>query len=127
MKLTGENRSTRGKTCPSATLSTTNPTWTKPGTNPGLRGDRPAAKRVSHGTVYYFIKCHFLLSSSVILMYSLLRHFLRSLISFSKLLHNKMSRPEQTKEEAVDHTNSFYNRSDISVFSDTDLLLVFMY
>jgi hypothetical protein len=25
MKLTGENRSTRGKTCPSATLSTTNP------------------------------------------------------------------------------------------------------
>jgi hypothetical protein len=29
MKLTGENRKTRGgKTCPSATLSTTNPTWT---------------------------------------------------------------------------------------------------
>jgi hypothetical protein len=26
-----ENRSTRGKTCPSATLSTTNPTWTDPG------------------------------------------------------------------------------------------------
>jgi hypothetical protein len=31
MKLTGENRSTRGKTCPSATLSTTNPTWTEVG------------------------------------------------------------------------------------------------
>jgi hypothetical protein len=28
MKLTGENRITCGKTCPSATLSTTNPTWT---------------------------------------------------------------------------------------------------
>jgi hypothetical protein len=28
MKLTGEDRSTRGKTCPSATLSTTNLTWT---------------------------------------------------------------------------------------------------
>jgi hypothetical protein len=28
MKLTGENRTTWGKTCPSATLSTTNPTWT---------------------------------------------------------------------------------------------------
>jgi hypothetical protein len=26
MKVTGQNRSTRGKTCPSATLSTTNPT-----------------------------------------------------------------------------------------------------
>jgi hypothetical protein len=30
MKLTGENRSTRKKTCPSASLSTTNPTWTDP-------------------------------------------------------------------------------------------------
>ena len=50
MKLTGENRSTRGKTCPSATLSTTNPTWTRPGLNPGLRGERPATNRLSHGT-----------------------------------------------------------------------------
>jgi hypothetical protein len=50
MKLTGENRSTRGKTCPSATLSTTNPTWTDPGSNPGLRRGRPAANRLSHGT-----------------------------------------------------------------------------
>jgi hypothetical protein len=30
MKLTGENQSTRGRTCPSVT-STTNPTWTNPG------------------------------------------------------------------------------------------------
>jgi hypothetical protein len=36
MKFTGENRSTRGKTCPSANLSTTNPIWTDPGSNPGL-------------------------------------------------------------------------------------------
>jgi hypothetical protein len=80
MKLTGENRKTRGKTCPNATLSTTNPTWTDPesnrrltawamartcpsatlsttnptwidpGSNPGLRGGRPAANRLSHGT-----------------------------------------------------------------------------
>jgi hypothetical protein len=33
MKLTGEYRSTRRKTCPSATLSATNPTWTSPGSN----------------------------------------------------------------------------------------------
>jgi hypothetical protein len=39
-----------GKTCPSATLSTTNPTWTGPGSNPGLRGGRPAVSRLSHGT-----------------------------------------------------------------------------
>jgi hypothetical protein len=50
MKLTGENRSTRGKTCPSATLSTTNPTGTDPGSNPGLRGGRPATNRLSRGT-----------------------------------------------------------------------------
>jgi hypothetical protein len=50
MKLIGENRRTRRKTCPSATLSTTNPTWTEPGSNPGLRGGRPAANRLSDGT-----------------------------------------------------------------------------
>jgi hypothetical protein len=49
MKLTGENRSARGKTCPSAILSTTNPTWTDPGSKPGLRGGRRAANRLSHG------------------------------------------------------------------------------
>jgi hypothetical protein len=32
--------------------STTNPTWTDPGSNPGLRGGRPAANRLSHGTAY---------------------------------------------------------------------------
>jgi hypothetical protein len=32
-EIDGENRSTRGKTCPSATLSTTNPTWIDPGSN----------------------------------------------------------------------------------------------
>jgi hypothetical protein len=50
MILTGENRRTRRKTCPSATLSTANPTWIDPGANPGLRGERPASNRLSHGT-----------------------------------------------------------------------------
>jgi hypothetical protein len=48
--LTGENRRTWRKTCPSATLSTTNPTWIDPGANPGLRGERPAINDLSHGT-----------------------------------------------------------------------------
>jgi hypothetical protein len=52
MKLTGENRSTWGKTCPNATLSTKNPTWTDPGSNPDLRGGRPAANRLSHDTAH---------------------------------------------------------------------------
>jgi hypothetical protein len=51
MILTGENHRTRRKTCPSATLSTTNPTWIDPGVNPGLRGERPATDDLSHGTV----------------------------------------------------------------------------
>jgi hypothetical protein len=50
MKLAGENRSTRRKTCPSATLSTTHPTWTAQGSNPGVRGERPATNRLSQGT-----------------------------------------------------------------------------
>jgi hypothetical protein len=57
MKLTGESRSTRGKTCPSATLSTTNPTWPDQGSNPGLLGERPATNRLSHGTVRIGLLC----------------------------------------------------------------------
>jgi hypothetical protein len=46
MILTEDNRRTRRKTYPSATFSTTNPTCTDPGANPGLRGERPAT---NHG------------------------------------------------------------------------------
>jgi hypothetical protein len=43
--LTGEKRRPLRKTCPSATSSI----WTEPGANPGLRGERPANNRLSHG------------------------------------------------------------------------------
>jgi hypothetical protein len=36
-------------TCPSATLSTTNPTWLDPGLNPGRRGGKPTTNRLSYG------------------------------------------------------------------------------
>jgi hypothetical protein len=36
-------------TCPSATLSTTNPTWPDPGSNPGRRGGKPATNRLRYG------------------------------------------------------------------------------
>jgi hypothetical protein len=39
-----------GKTCPRATSSITNVIWTDPGANPGLCGDGPATKRLSHDT-----------------------------------------------------------------------------
>jgi hypothetical protein len=42
MILTVEALITRRRNCPSATLSTTNPTWIEPGADPGLRGERPA-------------------------------------------------------------------------------------
>jgi hypothetical protein len=35
------------KTCPVATLSTTNPTWPDPGLNPGRRGGKPVTNRFS--------------------------------------------------------------------------------
>jgi hypothetical protein len=38
------------KTCPSATLSTTNPTWPDLGSNPDRRGGKPATNRLSYGT-----------------------------------------------------------------------------
>jgi hypothetical protein len=52
--LTGENRKTRRKTCPSATLSTTNLTWIDQCANPGLRGERPATNDLSHGTAHEY-------------------------------------------------------------------------
>jgi hypothetical protein len=49
MILTGENRRTRRETFPSATSSTTNPTWTTLGSNPGLSGEKPATNRLRYG------------------------------------------------------------------------------
>jgi hypothetical protein len=40
------------KTYPSATLSTTNPTWPDPGSNPGRRGGKPATNRLSYGAAW---------------------------------------------------------------------------
>jgi hypothetical protein len=37
------------KTCPGATLSTTNPTWPDPGLNPGRRSGKPTTNRFSYG------------------------------------------------------------------------------
>jgi hypothetical protein len=55
MISTWENRRTQRKTCPSATLSTTNLTWIDPGANSGLSGERLATNRLSHGMAKLFI------------------------------------------------------------------------
>jgi hypothetical protein len=41
------------KTCPSATLSATNPTLPYPGSNPGRRGGKPATNRLSYGAAAF--------------------------------------------------------------------------
>jgi hypothetical protein len=56
MIFTGENQRTRRKTCPSATLSTTNPTWTDPRVNLDLHSERPANDGLRHGTASSNIK-----------------------------------------------------------------------
>jgi hypothetical protein len=48
MIMTGENRSTWRKTCPGATLATTNLTLTRLGFEPGLCGERTATDCPSH-------------------------------------------------------------------------------
>jgi hypothetical protein len=51
--LTGKTEELEKKSCLSATSSTTNPTWTDPGTNLGLRGKRLAPNRLNHDMAYY--------------------------------------------------------------------------
>jgi hypothetical protein len=45
-----ENQRIQRKSCPNATLSTTNPTWTDKGANLDFHSERPATNRLSHGT-----------------------------------------------------------------------------
>jgi hypothetical protein len=55
------NRSTRRKPAHSATLSTTDPTWSDLGSNPGCRhGGKPATNRQSYGTAFSIVYFLFL-------------------------------------------------------------------
>jgi hypothetical protein len=57
MTLTGENRSTRGTSCPNTSLSTTNiMCGTGLGSNPRLRRKSQATNSLSHGTVIYRLR-----------------------------------------------------------------------
>jgi hypothetical protein len=47
------------ETCPTAVLSTSNPTWLYPGSNPGCRWGKPAINSLSYGTA--FVKKGFLI------------------------------------------------------------------
>jgi hypothetical protein len=49
------NRITQRILCSSATLSTTNPTWPDPGSNPGRRGGKPATNSLSYGAALSYL------------------------------------------------------------------------
>jgi hypothetical protein len=64
------NGRTRRKPCPSATLSTTNPTWTDQGANPGLRGERPATNHLSHATAPINLTFHLMHVENSLVLHS---------------------------------------------------------
>jgi len=53
-----EDLSMQRKTGPSATLPTTNPTWTEMGLKSSLHGERLAANRLSHEKTKHLIWTH---------------------------------------------------------------------
>jgi len=84
MTLTGENRSTRSKPRTSASLSTKNFTRTGPSSNQGLRNDRKATDRLSHGQYGLSSSSYFLSSSS---FFSFLFVFFFFLLFFTSVLN----------------------------------------
>jgi len=52
-RLTGDNHNTQRKSCSSATLSSSSPTWTGLLSNWGLHNERLATKYLSQGTAHY--------------------------------------------------------------------------
>lgn len=71
-----KNRRTRRKVCPNDTLSTTNPTLTGLRSNPGTRGDRTAADRLSYGTASTFI-IHAPRTTDKVLTWQSCRYYIR--------------------------------------------------
>jgi hypothetical protein len=53
---------------PSATLSTTNPTWQDPGSDPGRRGEKPATNRLSYGAALFCLLLFIIILFIFILM-----------------------------------------------------------
>lgn len=68
--MTGENHKTHRKTCLSATVPTTNPTWVALRVKPGLGGEKQATNchEIWHGlhTLYYNYNIHQALSKHII-------------------------------------------------------------
>jgi hypothetical protein len=99
MILAGQDRRSRRKTCPSITLSTTNPAWTDSGANYSLRDERLATNCMRHGTAHRSTKDLLLTAtattttttnnnnSTTIIIVITTMHHLKLLISCSYTLH----------------------------------------
>jgi hypothetical protein len=73
--MDGDNLSIEKETCPNVTLSTTNPIWKSPRSNPSLRAVKPATLSQGHG-----LPTHLHENQSIIL-----RQFEIILVSFKKI------------------------------------------
>jgi hypothetical protein len=99
--MTGENRKTRSKTCPSAILCVTNPTWTDLGGNPGFVGEKPATNHLSYGTASRNFDCDTPETQSVVTNRLIItpRHFLeRWVTELSKILRSNTNIVEVVKK-----------------------------
>jgi hypothetical protein len=67
MKIGSKPKQTR----PSATLSTTNPTWPDLGSNPGRRGGKPETNRLSYGAAQNacYFRSNYLVSKFLLLSF----------------------------------------------------------
>jgi hypothetical protein len=87
------------KTCPSATLSTTNPTWPDLGSNPGRRGGKLATNRLIYGasmgpSVYSVSQTsHMLQHHHHVMTYFLTSLFEISRLSFQHVMAAKVAVP----------------------------------
>jgi hypothetical protein len=77
------------KTCPNATLSTTNSTWIDPGANPGLRGERPAANDLSPNYTYQSKECCVPIINNVPMEFSIFSSW-KWFIAFQQFMNNKI-------------------------------------
>jgi hypothetical protein len=93
------------KTCPSAILSTTNPTWPDPCANTGRRGGKPATNRLSYGAANWY------LPSSC---YTFVSHPLHSI---SRLFHHTWLSPWRYLTMWINYESHYYVFFFRSVFS----------
>jgi hypothetical protein len=83
------------KICPSATSSTTSPTWSHPGSNLGRRGGKPETNRLSYGTAPDPVGSNFVTILRIVALHSTVRsgYFIRNCLWY--FFHEEYCAKEQ--------------------------------